>query len=145
MPSNLRDSFLRNLILKNRISATTIFNKGLANRVDTAVFQDSLWFQLFFLSKYFSPTIKCYLLPTVKLPLSCSVEHDVARARIQKNLNEVFRRMKIKYFFYPDSDSRSFTNTSMAKGAEVWVMPRAKEGTTFKSYYTGKLIAQDIT
>ena len=35
------------------------------------------------------------------------MEHDVDRARFQKDINEGFRRMKIKDFFYPDSDSRS--------------------------------------
>ena len=40
-------------------------------------------------------------------PKFCPVESDIDRARFQKDLNMVFRRMKIKDYFYPDEDSRS--------------------------------------
>ena len=40
-------------------------------------------------------------------PKFCPVEHDINRARYQKDLNEGFRRMKLKAKFYPGEDSRS--------------------------------------
>ena len=40
-------------------------------------------------------------------PKFCIVDHDIDRARYQKDLNEGFRRMKIADHFYPDDDNRS--------------------------------------
>ena len=40
-------------------------------------------------------------------PKFCPVEHDINRARYQKDLNEGFRRMKLKAKFYPDEDFRT--------------------------------------
>ena len=40
-------------------------------------------------------------------PKFCLVEHDIDRARYQKDLNEGFRRMKLEDPFYPDEDVRS--------------------------------------
>ena len=33
----------------------------------------------------------------------CPVEHDIDRARLQKDLNAGFRNMKLKDFFYPEN------------------------------------------
>ena len=40
-------------------------------------------------------------------PKFCPVERDLDRAKLQKDLKEGFRRMKIKEYFYPDEDSRN--------------------------------------
>ena len=40
-------------------------------------------------------------------PKFCPVEHDINRARYQKDLNEGFRRMKLKAKFFPDMDTRT--------------------------------------
>lgn len=40
-------------------------------------------------------------------PKFCPVEHDINRARFQKDLNAGFRRMKLKEHFYPEDDTRT--------------------------------------
>ena len=40
-------------------------------------------------------------------PKFCPIEHDLNRARFQRDLNAGFRRMRLKAHFYPDDDSRT--------------------------------------
>ena len=40
-------------------------------------------------------------------PKFCPVEHDIDRARFQKDLNQGFRKMKLMDQFHPDEDNRS--------------------------------------
>ena len=53
-------------------------------------------------------------------PKFCLVEHDIDRARFQKDLNEGFRRMKLEDHFYPDEDSRSEEEKRFYLKQSVW-------------------------
>ena len=61
-----------------------------------------------------------------KGPKFCPVEQDIDRARFQKDLNQGFRRMKIKDFFYPDVDSRSEEEKRFYVKNDDWEPPSAK-------------------
>ena len=59
-------------------------------------------------------------------PKFCPVEPDIDRARFQKDLNQGYRRMKIKDYFYPDVDSRSEEEKRFYVKNKDWEPPSVK-------------------
>ena len=53
-------------------------------------------------------------------PKFCPVEHDINRARFQKDLNAGFRRMKLREHFHPDEDTRSEEQKRFYVKSEDW-------------------------
>ena len=56
-------------------------------------------------------------------PKFCPVEHDINRARFQKDLNAGFRRMKLKEHFHPDEDTRTEEQKRFYVKNEEWEPP----------------------
>ena len=59
-------------------------------------------------------------------PKFCPVEIDLDRSRLQKEINEGFRRMKIKDFFHPDEDSRTDEQKRFYVKNTDWDPPAAR-------------------
>ena len=56
-------------------------------------------------------------------PKFCPVEHDINRARLQKDFNSGFRRMKLREHFHPENDSRSEEEKRFYVKSEDWEPP----------------------
>ena len=56
-------------------------------------------------------------------PKFCPVEHDLNRARFQKDLNAGFRRMKLREHFYPEEDTRTEEQKRFYTKSEEWEPP----------------------
>ena len=56
-------------------------------------------------------------------PKFCPIEHDINRARFQKDLNAGFRRMKLKAHFYPEEDSRTEEERRFYVKSDDWEPP----------------------
>ena len=63
-------------------------------------------------------------------PKFCPVENDLDRARLQKDLKEGFRRMKIKEFFHPEVDSRIEEEKRFYVKKTDWEPPTARVNKT---------------
>ena len=60
-------------------------------------------------------------------PKFCPVERDLDRAKLQKDLNEGYRRMKIKEYLYPGEDSRSEEEKRFYIKNSCWEPPRVNK------------------
>ena len=56
-------------------------------------------------------------------PKFCPVEHDINRARLQKDLNAGFRSMQLREHFYPEEDSRTEEEKRFYVKRDEWVPP----------------------